>query len=68
MKKKPFDCVTMKEQGATQVQEQLVGLTPPQILAFWQERTKILRQQQEQLRQAQQTQRDFTAMQTAKLP
>lgn len=68
MKTKPFDCVAMKEQGATQVQEQLVGLTPTQILAFWQERTKILRQQQEQLRQAQQTQRDFTAMRAAKLP
>ena len=68
MKMKPFDCIAMKEQGATRVQEQLVGLTPAQILAFWQERTKILRQQQEQLRQAQQTQRDFTAMRAAELP
>lgn len=36
--KKKFDCVAMKRAGARWVCEQIMGMTPEQELAWWQER------------------------------
>lgn len=47
MKAKKFDCVAMKHRGAEKVREQTKGMTLEQEVAFWQERSRILRQQQE---------------------
>lgn len=47
MKTKTFDCVEMKHQGAEKVKEWTKGMTPEQELAFWRERSRILRQRQE---------------------
>ena len=47
MKAKTFDCVEMKHQGAAKVREQTKGMTLEQELAFWRERSRILRQRQE---------------------
>ena len=47
MRVKTFDCVEMKHKGAEKVREQIGGMTPEQELAFWQERSRILRQRQE---------------------
>jgi hypothetical protein len=46
MKAKTFDCVEMKHQGAERVGEQTKGMTLEQELAFWQERSRILKQRQ----------------------
>lgn len=47
MKTKAFDCVVMKQRGAEKVQEQTRDMTVEQEVAFWRERSHILRQQQE---------------------
>ncbi len=47
MKVKIFDCVEMKHRGAEKVREQTKGMTLEQELAFWRERSRILRQRQE---------------------
>ena len=47
MKAKTFDCVEMKHRGAEKVREQIGSMTPEQELAFWRERSRILRQRQE---------------------
>jgi hypothetical protein len=47
MKAKTFDCVEMKHRGAEKVREQINGMAPEQELAFWRERSRILRQRQE---------------------
>lgn len=47
MKAKTFDCVEMKHRGAEKVREQINGMTLEQELAFWQERSRILRRRQE---------------------
>lgn len=47
MKAKTFDCVEMKHRGAEKVREQTKDMTLEQELAFWRERSRILRQRQE---------------------
>lgn len=37
----------MKHRGAEKVREQINGMTPEQELAFWRERSRILRRRQE---------------------
>jgi hypothetical protein len=46
MKKKAFDCVEMKRQGAARVQARLAGMTPEERLKYWQGRTEALRARQ----------------------
>ena len=46
MKTKTFDCVEMKHRGAEKVREQTKDMTPEQELAFWHERSRILRRRQ----------------------
>jgi hypothetical protein len=46
MKAKTFDCVEMKHRGAERVREQTKGMTLEQELAFWQERSRLLRRRQ----------------------
>ena len=53
MKAKTFDCVEMKHRGAEKVREQINGMTLEQELAFWRERSRILRQRQESVREKQ---------------
>ena len=48
--KKTFDCVTMKRRGAEKIYEQIAGMTTEQELAFWQQRTDILKQRQHVVR------------------
>ena len=47
MKAKTFNCVEMKHRGAEKVREQTNGMTLEQELAFWQERSRLLRQRQD---------------------
>ncbi len=47
MKTKTFDCVEMKRQGARATREKLANLTPEEQLAYWQERSRMLRQRQQ---------------------
>ena len=44
---KKFDCVEMKHQGAEILFEKLAILSPEEELAFWQKRTKELRESQQ---------------------
>jgi hypothetical protein len=46
MKAKMFDCIEMKHRGAEKVREQTKDMTLEQELAFWQERSRILKQRQ----------------------
>ena len=46
MKTKTFDCVEMKHRGAEKVREQTKDMTLKQELAFWQERSRLLKQRQ----------------------
>jgi len=46
MKAKTFDCVEMKHRGAEKVREQTKDMTQEQELAFWRERSCILKQRQ----------------------
>lgn len=46
MKAKTFDCIEMKHRGAENVRAQTKDMTPEQELAFWRERSYILRQRQ----------------------
>jgi hypothetical protein len=46
MRAKTFDCVEMKHRGAEKVREQTKDMTLEQELAFWQERSRILKQRQ----------------------
>lgn len=41
-KKKPFDCVEMKHQGAKRVQALLAGMTHEEQLAYWEQRGREL--------------------------
>lgn len=47
MKTKTFDCVEMKHRGAEKVREQTKDMMLEQELAFWHERSRILRRRQE---------------------
>ena len=50
MKTKKFDCMQMKRAGAAQVHELTATLTKEEELAFWQERSQLLRRHQEVLK------------------
>ncbi len=52
MKRKRFDCVEMKRQGAAKVPNQTATLTREQELRFWEERSQRLRQRQAALQAA----------------
>ena len=45
--KNKFDCVKMKRRGAERIYKQIVNMTLEEQLAFWQERTKLLRKRQQ---------------------
>lgn len=46
MRAKTFDCVEMKHRGAEKVREQTQDMTLEQELAFWHERSRVLKQHQ----------------------
>lgn len=47
--KKAFDCVEMKRQAVTTLNETLETMTPEERLRFWQGGTQRLRKRQEEL-------------------
>jgi hypothetical protein len=49
MRNKTFDCVEMKRQGARRVREATAGMTPDQELAYWRDRDRALRLEQQAL-------------------
>ena len=51
MKKKTFDCVQMKREGAARLRAQLSRMTRDEQLAFWRQRTELLRRRAQGLRQ-----------------
>ena len=48
-KTKTFDCVEMKRQGAKRLYENTKDMTPEEELAYWQEQSRRLRDEQKQL-------------------
>lgn len=48
MKKKTFDCVEMKRQGAVIVLDRIKSMTREQELEYWQKRTKEMLRSQKQ--------------------
>ena len=48
--KKTFDCVEMKRRGAERVHNQIANMTIEEQLAFWQERTELLRKHQQTIK------------------
>jgi hypothetical protein len=49
MKTKTFDCVEMKRRGAQRIYEATKDLTFDQEVAYWQERSRQFREEQERL-------------------
>ncbi len=45
--KKTFDCVEMKRRGAERIYNQVANMTLKEQLAFWLERTELLRKHQQ---------------------
>ena len=45
--KKTFDCVEMKRRGAERIYNQVANMTLKEQLAFWRERTELLRKYQQ---------------------
>ena len=45
--KKTFDCVEMKRRGAERIYNQIANRTLKEQLAFWRERTELLRKDQQ---------------------
>lgn len=43
MTKKRFDCVAMKRRGAARVYRQIKGMTIPEEVAYWAERTAAMK-------------------------
>ncbi len=41
--KSRFDCVAMKRRGAARVYRQIQGMTVPEEVAYWAERTAIMK-------------------------
>jgi len=52
MRAKKFDCVAMKRRGAAKIYEATKDMTLQKRLAFWQQRTRELRREQQRLRDA----------------
>ena len=48
--KKTFDCVEMKRRGAERIYNQIANMTLKEQLAFWQERTELLRKHQKTIK------------------
>ena len=46
MKGKTFDCIEMKHRGAEKIRAKIGPMTKEEELAFWLERSQILRQRQ----------------------
>ena len=46
MRKKTFDCVEMMHEGARQVQAETAGMSRQELLAYWREQTRALRELQ----------------------
>ncbi len=44
--KKTSDCVEMMHQGAARVQAETAGMTREELLAYWREQTRALRELQ----------------------
>ena len=55
--KKTFDCIKMKRRGAERIYTQIANMTLKEQLAFWQERTELLRKRQQTVK----TRRDTAA-------
>jgi hypothetical protein len=49
MKTKTFDCVEMQHRGGQRIQEATKGMTLEQEVAYWQERDRQFREEQERL-------------------
>ena len=43
---KSFDCVELQHQGGERVTRRLAGMTTGEKVAYWQERTRLLRARQ----------------------
>ena len=56
MKKKTFDCVQMKRDGAAEVMRRLDGMSPAQELEYWRRRTEEILERQRQAANAKTTQ------------
>jgi len=52
MKRKMFDCVCMKRQGADRVKKQLEGKSLQEQLEYWQKGTEDLKRLQQKLKKA----------------
>jgi|GEM_PF-783795 len=50
--KKKFDCVAMKRRGAEVIYSEIANMTTAEQLAYWQERTRAMRQRQKSNRPA----------------
>jgi hypothetical protein len=50
MKTKTFDCVEMKRQGAMRIYEATKNMTFEQEVAYWRERSRKFREEQEQIK------------------
>ncbi len=48
--KKTFDCVEMKRRGAERIYNQIASMTLREQLAFWEERTELLRKHQKTIK------------------
>ena len=49
MKTKTFDCVEMQHRGGQRIQEATKGMTFEQEVAYWRERDRLFREEQERL-------------------
>jgi hypothetical protein len=49
MKTKTFDCVEMKRQGAERIHNITKNMTFDQKVAYWRERSRLFREEQERL-------------------
>jgi len=49
--KKSFDCVELQHEGGQRVFARLAGMTLDEKVAYWRERTGVLRQRQAALRE-----------------
>ena len=52
MKVKQFDCMALQHRGALKIYEQTKNMTITEELAYWQQRTKELRQLQQARKQS----------------
>ena len=48
-KTKSFDCIEMKRRGSQRIHEAIKDMTPEQKIAYWRERSRQFRAEQERL-------------------